>query len=139
MVIPQVPRHEMIKRTNSSHLGIEVSLRKVRDVVYLPGMNAEIRDFIGQCSTCNELGQKQCKELMMTHEIPKHPWSRVGMDLFSCLGKEYFVTADYYSNFWELDLLPANPTAALVISKCKSISADTVSQKRWSVTMACSL
>ena len=119
VVIPQALRHEMIKRTHSSYLGIEASLRKVRDVIYWPGMNAEIRDFIGQCSTCNELGQKQCKELMMAHQIPKCPWSRVGMDLFSCLHKEYLITVDYYSGFSELDLLPANPTAASVITKCK--------------------
>ena len=119
VVIPQALRHEMIKRTHSSHLGIEASLRKARDVIYWPGMNAEIREFIRQCSTCNELGQKQCKEPMMTHDIPKHPWSRVGKDLFSCLGKEYLITVDYYSDFWELDLLPANPLAASVITKCK--------------------
>ena len=89
VVIPQALRHEMIKRTHSSHLGIEALLRKARDVIYWPAMNAEVRDFIGEFSTCNELGQKQCKELMMTHQIPKRPWSRVGMDLFSCLGKEY--------------------------------------------------
>ena len=41
------------------------------------------------------------------------------MDLFSCLGKEYLITVDYYFDFWELDLLPANPTAASVITKCK--------------------
>ena len=42
MVIPQALRHEMIKRTQSSHLGIGASLRKARDVIYWPGMNAEI-------------------------------------------------------------------------------------------------
>ena len=63
-------------------------------------MNAEIPDFIGRCSKCNELGQKQCKEPMMTDEILKRPWSRVGMDPFSCLGKEYLITVDYYSDFW---------------------------------------
>ena len=85
VVIPQTLKHEMIKRTYSSHLGIEASLRKAKDVIYWPGMNAEICDFIGQCSTCNEMGQMQCKEAMMAHEISKRPWSRVGIDLFSCL------------------------------------------------------
>ena len=119
VVILQALRHEMIKRTHSSHLGVEASVRKAIDVSYWPGMNDEIRDFTGQCSTCNQLGQKQCKEPRVTHEIPNRPWSKVGMDLFSCLGKEYLITVDYYSDFWELDLLPANPTAASVITKCK--------------------
>ena len=47
VVIPQALTHEMIKRTSSSHLGIEASLRKARDVISWPGMNAEICDFIG--------------------------------------------------------------------------------------------
>ena len=86
-VIPQALRHELIKITHSSHLGIEASLRKARDVIYWPGINAEICDFIGQCSTRNEMGQKQWKEPMTTHEISKRRWSRVGMDLFSCQDK----------------------------------------------------
>ena len=45
VVIPQVLRHDMIKRTHSSHLGVEASLRKPRDVIYWPGMNAEICGF----------------------------------------------------------------------------------------------
>ena len=61
VVIPQALKHEMIKRTHSSHLGIEASLRKARDMIYWPGMNADIRDFIGQCSTCNELGQSNAR------------------------------------------------------------------------------
>ena len=75
----------------------------------------------------------------MTHEIPKCPWSRVGIDLFSCLGKEYLITVDYYSDFWELDLLLANPTAASVITKCKINFSRHGIQKRWSMTMVHSL
>ena len=47
MVIPQALRHEMIKRTHSSHLGIEASLRKARNVIYWPGLNAEILILFG--------------------------------------------------------------------------------------------
>ena len=61
VVISQALRHEMIKRTHSNHLGIEASLRKARNVIYWPGMNAEIRDFVRQCSTCNELGKSNAR------------------------------------------------------------------------------
>ena len=55
----------------------------------------------------------------MTHKIPDTPWSKVGQDLF-LLGKEnYLVTVDFYSDYFELDLLK-DTTAETVINATKS-------------------
>ena len=68
-------------------------------------MNAEIRDFVSQCSVCNTLRPEQCREELKPHELPTRPWSKVGTDLFTFDGKNYIVTVDYYSNFIEMDKL----------------------------------
>jgi len=55
----------------------------------------------------------------MSHEVPSHPWEKVGADIFTLDGKDYLVTIDYYSNFWEVDRLP-DTRASTAIPKLKS-------------------
>lgn len=118
VIIPKSMRPEMLVRIHSSHLGPQSCLRKARDVLYWPNMSNEIKDMIGQCSACNEYQQSQCKEPLMTHEIPDRPWSRVAMDIFSLEGEDYLITVDYYSDFWEVDKL-SNVTSKTVINCSK--------------------
>ena len=81
-------------------------------------MSNEIKDMIGQCSACNEYQQSQCKEPLMTHEIPERPWSRVAMDFFSLEGEDHLITVDFYSDFWEVDKL-SDMTSKTVIDHSK--------------------
>ena len=118
IVIPKAMRPEMLKRIHSSHLGGESCLRKARDVLYWPNMSYEIKDMVGQCTTCNEHQRTQTKEPLMTHPIPERPWSRVAIDIFTLHGEDYLLTVDFYSDFWEVDRLN-DMTAATVIELCK--------------------
>ena len=118
VIIPKSMRPEMLVRIHSSHLGAQPCLRKARDVLYWPNMSNEIKDMIGQCSACNEYQQSQCKEPLMTHEIPERPWSRVAMDIFSLEGEDHLITVDFYSDFWEVDKL-SDMTSKTVIDHSK--------------------
>ncbi|XP_062606865.1 uncharacterized protein K02A2.6-like [Saccostrea cucullata] len=81
-------------------------------------MNEEIKDFVSKCSTCSTFQRKQQKEPLMTHDVPDQPWSKLGIDMFTLKTEDYLVTVDFYSDFFELDLLP-DTTAATVISCLK--------------------
>ena len=87
VVIPQLLRPEVKSRIHSSHLGVEVCLRKARDTVLWPGMNTEVSDQIKQCSICNEFQAKNQKFQMQSHELPDRPWSRVAAVQFRLHGK----------------------------------------------------
>ena len=54
----------------------------------------------------------------MTHKIPETPWSKVGQDLFTFGDESYLVTVDYFSDYFELDLL-SDTTAESVINATK--------------------
>ena len=114
VLIPKVMRAELLSRIHSSHLGAEACLRKARDVVFWPHVNADIKEEVGNCATCNESIDNQQKEPLLTHEIPSRPWSKLGIDLFSIRGKDYMVTVDFYSDFWEVDRLYSTTTDAVV-------------------------
>ena len=46
---------------------------------------------------------EQQREPLITHEIPTRPWTKVGCDLFGLNGRDYLLTVDYYSNYFEVD------------------------------------
>ena len=54
----------------------------------------------------------------MTYKIPETPQSKVGQDLFTLGDENYLVTVDYYSDYFELDLL-SGTTAESVINATK--------------------
>ena len=73
VVIPHVMTPEVKSRIHSSHLGVEACLRKARDTVFWPNINAEVREMIKQCSICNEFQAKNQKQPMQSHKIPDRP------------------------------------------------------------------
>lgn len=120
VVIPRNLRGAMKAKIHSSHLGIEACLRRARECLYWPAMSAEIKEYISACEICRELDTtSQAKETLMSHEVPSRPWEKIGTDIFTLDGKDYLVTIDYFSNFWEVDRLP-NTKAITTILKLKS-------------------
>ena len=118
IVVPDVLQEDMLKRLHSSHLGIEGSLRRAREILYWPKMSSQMRELVSRCSICNTYQPKQSKEPLISHETPALPWSKVGVDLFVFENRTYLITVDYYSNFFEVDYLTST-TAAAVIKKLK--------------------
>ena len=111
VIVPVALRPLMVKKVHSSHIGIEGCLRKARDVLFWPGMSAEIKDSIGKCDTCNSYQKNQQKELLIPHDPPKRPWSHVAADLFTFNNKEWLIIVDYWSDYFELKPLPATMRA----------------------------
>ena len=55
----------------------------------------------------------------LRYKIPDTPWSKVGQDLFTYGSETFLVTVDYYSDYFELDLLQ-DATTESVIKATKS-------------------
>ena len=105
VIVPQAMQPLMLQKAHSSHQGAEACIRRARDSLFWPGMTIQIRDLVAKCTTCNSLKPKQQKEKMMSWEIPSRPWQIVGQDLFTINQKDYLITVDFYSDFWEVDKL----------------------------------
>ena len=95
----------MMEKVHSFRLGIEGCLRRAREVFYWPCMNAEIKDYTLKCDICNSFKPEQLREPLMPHEIPSRPWQRVATDLFLFDQRQYLITVDHYSAFFEVDKL----------------------------------
>ena len=119
VVVPRSLRKEFTTKVHVSHLGIQACLRRAREVWYWPNMNKEITEYISKCQTCKTYSQEQQKEPMIPYPVPSRPWQVIGTDLFEFQGRNYFVTTDYYSNFFEVDRL-YNTTSKEVICRLKA-------------------
>ena len=109
----------MKARIHASHIGIQDYLRRAREVLYWPGMNRDIENCIAQCNVCNSQPREQTKEPMICHEIPTRTWEKIAVDLFQLNERDYMVTVDYYSSFFEVDSLTTK-AAVEVIRKLKA-------------------
>ena len=120
MLIPKNLRADMKAGIHSSHLGTESCLRRARECMYCPGVSAEIKQYISACEICMEVDTtSQPNESLMSHEVTARPWERVGADIFTLHDKDYLVTIDYCSNFWEVYRLPDTKTSTAIL-KLKS-------------------
>uniref|UniRef100_A0A8C7Y8Z2 Gypsy retrotransposon integrase-like protein 1 n=1 Tax=Oryzias sinensis TaxID=183150 RepID=A0A8C7Y8Z2_9TELE len=119
VVIPDALQAEITQRIHSTDIGTEGCLRRARDCIYWHGMNDHIKKYIAKCDICQKVDAKQQKETLRPHELTDRPWTKVGTDLFNFDGREYLITVDYYSNFWEIDHLP-DTKSSTVIRKLKA-------------------
>ena len=120
IVIPTALRYEMKQKIHAGHLGINSCLRRARTHVYWPGMSAEIRQFVENCSTCSSLQRKQPAQPLYLRKIPSRPWQEIALDIFTIKGRNYLITTDYYSQFFEVDFLKNDLTSTNIIFKLKA-------------------
>ena len=119
VVVPKSLHSDYLKRLHSSHMGSESTLRRARDAVYWPNMSEDIKRITSECQQCEEDAVAQSKEpQLLAPTIPKHTWSKVGIDLCRCKGKDLVVIVDYLTDFIEVSELQ-QPLATTVINAIK--------------------
>ena len=72
VIVPMVMTAQMLEKIHSSHVGAEGCVGRSREVVFWPGMTAEIRQYISSCDTCNDYRQDQPKEPLISQPVPDH-------------------------------------------------------------------
>ena len=120
VLVPGKLQFTMLKKLHHGHQGGESMIRRAREVMYWPGMQAAILQESAKCSFCASYGSALPKEPMLSHEISQGPWKFISQDLFKQGGRWYSVTVDHYSDWFEVDLLNEDITAATVISVTKA-------------------
>ena len=107
----------MLKKAHESCQGAEASIRRAKDVLFWPGMNAEIHNLVSQYPVCNDYLSTKQKEPMMTLEIPTRLWQIVAQDLFKLDHENFLITVNYFSDFFKLpDTLSST---IITMTKCR--------------------
>ena len=129
MCCPEMLRAKIFERIHTAHMGVEGPLRRARESVYWPGMNAAVKDFISRREVCAILRKhNQTREPLEQHHRPASPWAKVGCDLFtyaynqvcslSSEGRQnkFLITADYWSNYFDIDELKTTDATSVIRS-----------------------
>ena len=122
IVVLRPLRAEVLDEIHSAHMGESKSLSFARDYVFWPSITAQIKDKVNSCAVCNAFRNRQQKETLHPHDIPGLPWQVVETDLFEFGGQTYLLVTDFYSRYFEIELLRQN-TAICVINNLKKIFA----------------
>ena len=119
VIVPKKLQHEMLQIIHSAHLGVEKCKRRARDVLYWPGMSAQVEDKVSVCQVCAQFRKSNQREPLLPHDTPQRPWARVGGDLFEIEQQTYMILVDYYSGFFEIDEVK-RINSENIIKCCKS-------------------
>lgn len=114
LVVPQSLRADMLKEIHRSHIGIGGCLRRARELLYWPRINAEVKDYVSKCSVCQTYQPEQCREELQPHEMPSRPWSKVGADIFELGSQQFLIMVDYWSNYFEVQELKRITSASVI-------------------------
>ena len=120
LIVPSTLRKEFMSLAHSSHIGLGGCLRRLRECMFWPGMNAQMKDFVGQCDVCLTHRDSQVQEPLLQHEVPPRPWAKVAADICFHSGRILLVVVDYFSNFIEVDSLSSETSARLKVSDQES-------------------
>ncbi len=114
IVVPPSMHNDMLKLVHQSHLGIVKSKQRACEVLYWPGMSAEIEEMIKNCSKCADFQNRLPRQPLKPTETPELPFEEVASDLFEFEGNHYVLLVDYYSKFIEVDKLKGLHCSAVV-------------------------
>lgn len=114
VLIPVCLRRAVLEAIHEAHIGIDACLRRARECIFWPRMNADVKSFIGQCDICQSFRNQQAKEPLLSHELPCRPWSKIAMDLCESHGRQLLVVVDYFSSFIEVKRLTKTTSRAII-------------------------
>ncbi|XP_042147991.1 uncharacterized protein K02A2.6-like, partial [Ixodes scapularis] len=120
LIIPSTMKNEVLDLLHAAHGGTEKMKQRARDVMFWPGMSADIQEKAERCALCRQHKPRNQRLPMMSHDVPELPWQTVGMDLFHQAGEEYVIIVDFYSFYFELRRLK-HTTADAVIKFCEEV------------------
>ena len=99
MVIPKEQRRFMLTELHKSHLGLERSMRRVRDTIYWPGIERDVQNIINSCESCAELMASKNKQTQFLKSVSTYPYEMVHVDIFTLAQHDYLVAVDNYSSW----------------------------------------
>lgn len=102
VVVPKCLRYEMLKILHEPHIGMEKTKNNARQVMYWPGMLANVEYLIKNCSTCQKYLNRNIKEPLIPHSVPDGPFQKVCADICQFQNDTYLALVDYFSKWLEV-------------------------------------
>ncbi|KAK9687429.1 Integrase zinc binding domain [Popillia japonica] len=120
LIVPTKLREFYLKTLHETHIGIVKTKEKARNLLYWPGIMANIESMISNCHVCNRYSNFNRRDSLRQHDIPEYPFQKIGIDIAQYDTKNYLILEDYYSRWLEVEELP-DKTSTSVIKTLQAI------------------
>ena len=94
---------ELLKRTladlHGAHQGINGMQAQAREAVYWPGIDADISDYVSQCTICTKHKASLPAQPMLPRDILDGPWQHIAVDYMTHKGHEYLIICNVFSKY----------------------------------------
>ena len=92
--IPRSLRKRVLQLLHGAHHGVTSMGAWARNLIYWPGLSADIETTRQLCQTCNRIAPSQPQTSTLNSTAPSTPIEQIVADYFKLKGKHYLVTAD---------------------------------------------
>ena len=99
IVIPTDMRHDCLETLHMPHLGLQKTLLRTGTSVFWPGMTADIKAQISNCSACQKFQFRQPAETLRKDLPTTQLWTCLATDIFEYGDKSYLIIVDQFSKF----------------------------------------
>ena len=122
LLIPASLRRRVLDLPHKGHQGVVNTKQRLRTKVWWAGIDKQVEDRCKTCHSCQLVGLPTPPEPLKHTEFPSQPWIDLAADLMGPLpSREYvFVVVDYYSQYFEVDIL-MSVTSTKVIESLEKI------------------
>lgn len=100
-VLPVSLRHMAVKIAHRGHPGEVMMKRILRDRVWWPGLDADVKDYLKKCLGCTVVSREDNPEPMLRKKLPQKAWQDIAIDFLDVpeCKMSFLVLVDYYSRY----------------------------------------
>ncbi|XP_045132259.1 uncharacterized protein K02A2.6-like [Portunus trituberculatus] len=109
-------RRTVLANLHAGHQGRDSMLRRARQSVYWPGIDAEVEQKRRQCQVCEMHTPSQPAEPLLPTPPPQLPFQQAVADLFQLQGNVYIAYADRLTGWLEVEHLSGEATSSRLIT-----------------------
>ena len=116
IILPQSLQLRAVKLAHESHQGIVKTKQLLREKVWYPGIDKDVKIEVESCIPCQATGSATKPEpLQMTESLPA-PWTRVSTDLCGPFpsGDHLLVIMDDYSSYPEVEIVRSTAATTII-------------------------
>ena len=116
LLIPAKLRERVLNLAHEGHQGLVKTKQSLRTKVWWAGVDKQVEDRCKTCHGCQLVGLPTPPEPLKQTELPSQPWTDLATDLMGPLpsGEYVLVLVDYYSRYFEVDILTTVTSAKVI-------------------------
>jgi len=82
LIVPSALKLKYLKLIHQGHIGINLSLRRAREILFWHGMGHDIEAFVQQYTVCQQTARAPNTVPLIMKPVPRFLWQRIATDLF---------------------------------------------------------